>query len=204
MTDTDQSGRTLDYTMERDVIGTFYNYAMKVYPKDGDTASYDAFYDAVSDPNADSHEMTFPYGQETLTFRAYVTQGKDKLRIRNGKNLVGHGWPVLKLYGDGAAEEAIENEMGYKVESNGQQPYASVEDLVNMEQQLPPYALCLPRYAKMDGNYPNAPDRIEKGSYGYISTALSGPDGRFGNPPAITVTFDRLKTSNGVYLVLTG
>lgn len=89
VTDTDQSGRTMDYTMERDVIGTFYNYAMKVYPKDGDTASYDAFYDAVSDPNRDSHEMTFPYGQETLTFRAYVTQGKDKLRIRNGKNLWG-------------------------------------------------------------------------------------------------------------------
>ena len=88
-----------------------------------------------------------------------------------------------------------------RVESNGQQPYAAIEDLVNMEQQLPPYALCLPRYAKMDGNYPNAPDRIEKGSYGYISTALSGPDGRFGNPPVITVTFDRLKTSNGVYLV---
>ena len=43
VTDTDQSGRTLDYTMERDVIGTFYNYAMKVYPKDGDTASYDAY-----------------------------------------------------------------------------------------------------------------------------------------------------------------
>lgn len=61
VTDTDQSGRTMDYTMERDVIGTFYNYAMKVYPKDGDTASYDAFYDAVSDPNRDSHEMTFPY-----------------------------------------------------------------------------------------------------------------------------------------------
>ena len=35
VTDTDQSGRTLDYTMERDVIGTFYNYAIKVYPKDG-------------------------------------------------------------------------------------------------------------------------------------------------------------------------
>ena len=31
VTDTDQSGRTMDYTMERDVIGTFYNYAMKVY-----------------------------------------------------------------------------------------------------------------------------------------------------------------------------
>lgn len=88
-----------------------------------------------------------------------------------------------------------------RVESNGQQPYASVEDLANMEQQLPPYALCLPRYAKMDSNYPNAPDQIEKGLYGYISTALSGQDGRFENPPVITVTFDRLKTSNGIYLV---
>ena len=72
-----------------------------------------------------------------------------------------------------------------------------------MEQQLPPYALCLPRYAKMDSNYPNAPDQIEKGLYGYISTALSGQDGRFENPPVITVTFDRLKTSNGIHLVLT-
>lgn len=88
-----------------------------------------------------------------------------------------------------------------RVESNGQQPYASVEDLANMEQQLPPYALCLPRYAKMDSNYPNAPDQIEKGLYGYISTALSGSDGRFENPPVITVTFDRLKTSNGIHLV---
>lgn len=88
-----------------------------------------------------------------------------------------------------------------RVESNGQQPYASVEDLANMEQQLPPYALCLPRYAKMDSNYPNAPDQIEKGLYGYISTALSDQDGRFENPPVITVTFDRLKTSNGIYLV---
>ena len=88
-----------------------------------------------------------------------------------------------------------------RVESNGQQPYASVEDLANMEQQLPPYALCLPRYAKMDSNYPNAPDQIEKGLYGYISTALSGQDGRFENPPVIMVTFDRLKTSNGIHLV---
>ena len=89
VTDTDQSGRTLDYTMDRDIIGTFYSYTMKIYPEPTDLASYDAFYDAISDPQYDSHEMTFPYGQETLTFRAYVTQGKDKLLIRNGKNIWG-------------------------------------------------------------------------------------------------------------------
>lgn len=89
VTDTEQSGRTLDYTMDRDIIGTFYNYSMVVYPKIGDLASYDAFYNIISDPNYSSHEMTFPYGQETLTFKAYVSQGKDKLRIRKGQNIWG-------------------------------------------------------------------------------------------------------------------
>lgn len=89
VTDTEQSGRTLDYTMDRDIIGTFYNYSMVVYPKICDLASYDAFYNIISDPNYSSHEMTFPYGQETLTFKAYVSQGKDKLRIRKGQNIWG-------------------------------------------------------------------------------------------------------------------
>lgn len=89
VTDTEQSGRTEDYSMHRDIIGTFYNYSMKVYPKTNDLASYDGFYNAISDPNFESHEMTFPYGQDTLTFRAYVSQGKDKLRIRNGRNIWG-------------------------------------------------------------------------------------------------------------------
>ena len=89
VTDTDKSGRTIDYAMNRDIIGTFYNYTMKIFPKVDDLDSYDAFYDAISDPNYESHEMTFPYGQETLTFRAYVSQGKDKLRRRGGRNIWG-------------------------------------------------------------------------------------------------------------------
>lgn len=89
VTDTEQSGRTADYAMHRDIIGTFYNYSMKIYPVIEDLASYDAFYDAISDPNYESHEMTFPYGQETLTFRAYVSQGKDKLKIRGERKLWG-------------------------------------------------------------------------------------------------------------------
>ena len=89
VTDTEQSGRTADYTMHRDIIGTFYNYTIKVFPVIGDLESYDAFYDAISDPGYESHEMTFPYGQETLTFQAYVSQGKDKLKRRGDRNLWG-------------------------------------------------------------------------------------------------------------------
>ena len=59
-TDTEQSGRTLDYSLDRDIIGTFYNYTMKIYPRMNDLASYDAFYSIISDPNYASHEMTFP------------------------------------------------------------------------------------------------------------------------------------------------
>lgn len=88
-----------------------------------------------------------------------------------------------------------------RVETNGQQPYSSVDDLTSYEQNMPPYAYCLPRYAKMDGTYSNVPDVLEQGQNGYISTALSGQDGDFGVPPVITVTFDRLKTSNGVSMV---
>lgn len=87
-----------------------------------------------------------------------------------------------------------------RVEENGQQPYSSVENLMSVERYIPPYAYCLPRYAKMDGVYANAPDEIEPGGKGYISAALSGPDGEFAEPPVITVIFDRLKTSNGIFM----
>lgn len=88
-----------------------------------------------------------------------------------------------------------------RVETNGQQTYSSVDDLTIFEQNMPPFAYCLPRYAKMDGAYSNAPDMVEQGQNGYISTALSGPGGVFVAPPVIMVTFDRLKTSNGVSMV---
>lgn len=88
-----------------------------------------------------------------------------------------------------------------RVETNGQQPYSAVNDLTSYERNMPPYAYCLPRYAKMDGTYANTPDIIPGGQNGYISMALSGQDGMFDKPPSITVTFDRLKTSNGVSMV---
>lgn len=89
VTDTDQSGRMMDYSMFRDIIGTFYNYTIKVYPDINNLDSYDDFYNAISDPSVESHKMTFPYNQETLVFEAYVTQGKDKLIRRCGRNIWG-------------------------------------------------------------------------------------------------------------------
>lgn len=77
--DSDKTGRTQSGTMYRDVIGTFYNYAMTVEQKDGDAASMDAFWDAISQPAA-SHVCVFPYGQTTLTQQMYITGGEQDVR----------------------------------------------------------------------------------------------------------------------------
>lgn len=84
--DTEQSGRTQNGEMYRDVIGTFFNYTMTVRERDGDAAALEAFWEAVSDP-AVSHVCVFPYGQTTLTQRMYVTGGEQNLMlVSNGKN----------------------------------------------------------------------------------------------------------------------
>lgn len=84
--DTEQSGRTQNGEMYRDVIGTFFNYTMTVRERGGDAAALEAFWAAVSDPSA-SHICVFPYGQTTLTQRMYVTGGEQNLMlVNNGKN----------------------------------------------------------------------------------------------------------------------
>lgn len=90
VTDTSNSGRTIDGVMHRDIIGTYYNYTMEIEPNDGDYASYDSFYDSVTSP-VDSHLMVFPYGQETLTFNAYVTSAEDDFRVKDGVNRWAYG-----------------------------------------------------------------------------------------------------------------
>ena len=83
--DSDATGRTADWKMHRDVVGTFYNYTLKVEPKQFDMAAYNSFYEAISSPT-ESHTLVIPYGGTTLTFQAYVTKGKDDLfRIYRGK-----------------------------------------------------------------------------------------------------------------------
>lgn len=72
------AGRMQTGEMQRDVKGTFYNYSVEIDADEASRADYDSFYQAISAPT-DSHELVVPYGQATLTFQAYVTNGKDDL-----------------------------------------------------------------------------------------------------------------------------
>lgn len=77
--DSDSSGRTEDWVMHRDVVGTFYNYTIEIFVKDFDYDSYDKLYEVLSSPQT-AHTIVVPYGRRgTKTFRAYVTKGSDKI-----------------------------------------------------------------------------------------------------------------------------
>lgn len=84
--DGENAGRTMDGKMQRDIIGTYYNYSLVIDPAESDPEEYDALYEALSAP-ADSHAVSFPYGRDVLSFEAYVANGEDELfDIFNGKN----------------------------------------------------------------------------------------------------------------------
>ena len=87
------------------------------------------------------------------------------------------------------------------IDQNGQQSYSDTENLLNYETCMNPYAYCLPRYAKMSEDFVNAPEVIQSGANGFISTSLSDENGIFAEQPLITITFDRLKSSNGINMV---
>lgn len=70
------SGTAIDGTMIRDIIGTRYDYQIDIEPDPSDPSDYDEFYELISKPVA-SHEVSFPYGQETITFNAAIESGKD-------------------------------------------------------------------------------------------------------------------------------
>lgn len=83
--DGENAGRLMSGEMERDVIGTYYNYAVEVDADEASPAEYDAFYETITAP-VDSHVIVVPYAQATLTFNAYVTQGTDDLAYMANRN----------------------------------------------------------------------------------------------------------------------
>lgn len=78
--DGENAGRVTSGEMIRDVIGTFYNYTVEIDPDAASREDYDAFYEVISSPE-DAHLLVVPYGQTTLTFYAYVSQGQDELTM---------------------------------------------------------------------------------------------------------------------------
>ncbi len=82
--DGEKAGRLLSGSMERDIIGTYYNYTLQIETNRLNPAAYDALFEVLTAP-VDYHMVSFPYGQDTLTFRAYVSNVEDTLKIiQNG------------------------------------------------------------------------------------------------------------------------
>ena len=89
--DGENAGRLIRIAkMERDVLGTFYNYNMTIDSRFMTREEYDTLYDLLSAPD-DSHMIEIPYAQGTWVYEAYVTNGTDELiGIRNGVNIWGN------------------------------------------------------------------------------------------------------------------
>lgn len=74
-----RASETQNGNIYRDPIGTYYNYSMTVREKNGDRESFDAFWEAISQPKA-SHVCVFPYNQSTITQRMFVTSGSQGIQ----------------------------------------------------------------------------------------------------------------------------
>lgn len=86
--DGENSGRVLSGDMKRDIIGTYFNYKIKLKPEatiDG-VKEYNKLWNMSSNPT-ESHTLVVPYDvgdsvtHNTLTFKAYITSGsRDMLK----------------------------------------------------------------------------------------------------------------------------
>lgn len=86
------------------------------------------------------------------------------------------------------------------IKTNNIQSYSDIDNLLDGEHPFPNYAICLPNYAKLDGNYTNV-DSIDNGNIGYMSLELSDENGDFSIYPTITIEFQRKKTSKGLNII---
>lgn len=88
--DGDAAGRSANTAaMIRDIKGTFYNYSITIDTNETAPAEYDRLYNILTAPE-DYHTLKVPYGQGTMTFKAYVTSAEDTLiSMENGVNIWG-------------------------------------------------------------------------------------------------------------------
>ena len=73
----ENSGYTLDGAYHRDVIGTYFNYTLKLNMTRSNEAEYTKLYEALTSPIP--HTITLPYNQTTLQFNAYIQTVTDVL-----------------------------------------------------------------------------------------------------------------------------
>ena len=72
----DHGGEVLTGRTKRDILGTSYGYELAIEQDPDNPQDYDLLYEVLSAP-VESHIVTFPYGQGTLTYEAMITDGND-------------------------------------------------------------------------------------------------------------------------------
>lgn len=65
----------------RDIIGTYYEHQMSVEPDPRYYSDYVAFYKAISAP-VESHIITLPHAEGTITYEAMVLSGRHSIKDR--------------------------------------------------------------------------------------------------------------------------
>lgn len=85
------ASKMLSGRRELDLLGTEYPYQLAVEPDPAHQDDYDAFFWAISAP-VNSHSVTMPSGNGTLTFDAMVRSGK---RVYKGKLAGNSRWSGL-------------------------------------------------------------------------------------------------------------
>ena len=85
--DNDEAKRTMAGEMVRGIIGTYYNYKLKLKPEytpEG-MKEYNKLWEMCSDPRTKSHTLTVPHDigdnvtHTTRTFQAYITSGSREM-----------------------------------------------------------------------------------------------------------------------------
>lgn len=76
--DIDKLGTTMDLRKHYDIKGTYYDYEVELATYKMQLADYDNLYEVLTTPQ-ESHTVTLPYGQTTLTFEARVSVASDSL-----------------------------------------------------------------------------------------------------------------------------
>lgn len=71
-------GTTMDLRKHYDIRGTYYDYEVEVATSHLNVADYDSLYEILTAPQ-ESHEVTLPYGQSTITFEARVSIASDRI-----------------------------------------------------------------------------------------------------------------------------
>ena len=71
-------GTTLDLRKHYDIKGTYYDYEVELATKQMNVTDYDSLYEVLTTPQ-ESHTVTMPYGQSTITFEARVSVTSDSL-----------------------------------------------------------------------------------------------------------------------------